>query len=46
MHAALFEWDLNPAEPRVICLPHDAERWKQAEIMLLHLMGLIGGLAF
>jgi hypothetical protein len=46
MHAALFEWDLNPAEPRVICLPHDAERWKHAEITLLHWMGLIGGLAF
>jgi hypothetical protein len=47
MHAKSFEWDLsNPMAPKVVCLPHDEQRWKRAEINLIALMALVGGLIF
>jgi hypothetical protein len=47
MHAAGFHWLLSdPNSPRVICLPHSQETWQRAEVNLLALMRLIGGLGF
>jgi hypothetical protein len=43
MHAARFEWKLGE-EPFVVCYPHDAGRWKSAEISLFRLMGYVGNL--
>ncbi len=47
MHARSFEWNLTtPDEPTVICHPRDSDRWRQAEIRLIVMMGLVGSLMF
>jgi len=46
-HAAYFEWDLSdPDDPTVICHPKEKDRWQQAEIKIVALMGLVGTLMF
>ena len=45
MHAALFRWDLSAQEhPKIICLPKDGDRWKEATIDVIPLMSFIGQL--
>ncbi|HWA69150.1 MAG TPA: hypothetical protein VG821_04870 [Rhizomicrobium sp.] len=45
IHAAVFQWELsNSHDPKVICLPHDGERWKSARLDIVPLMSVIGSL--
>lgn len=45
MHASFFKWDLSaPDDPKVVCLPHDGGRWKEARIDIIALMILMGAL--
>lgn len=47
IHAASFEWIFtDPESPVVICRPYDPGRWVSAEINLLAVMALVGGLMF
>ena len=45
IHAERFEWVLsNSDSPKIVCHSNDLTRWKQAEIDIFLLMGIIGGL--
>jgi hypothetical protein len=47
MHAAFFKWDLSaPHDPKVVCLPHEDGRWKEARIDIIALMTLMGVLMY
>jgi len=47
IHAAYFEWVfIDPENPKIICRPYDPGRWVSAEIDLLAVMALVGGLMF
>jgi len=46
MHAAHFEWRLGSGEPTIVCRSKDVSRWEYAEIRLIALMALVGGLMF
>lgn len=43
MHAASFQWQFGD-DPSVVCQPHEKERWRSAEVKLLPLTALMGGL--
>ena len=46
MHGTKFEWRLGGDSPTIIVYSNQPERWKCAEINVVTLMGLIGGLMF
>jgi hypothetical protein len=43
IHAASFEWKFD-ADPSVVCHPHDPSRWRSADIKIVALMAVVGGL--
>jgi hypothetical protein len=46
IHAERFEWALSdPKNPKIICHAKPTDRWQNAEIDLIKLMGFIGTLA-
>ena len=47
VHAAGFDWVLtNPERPIIVCHTRNSSRWKRAEIEVIALMELVGGLGF
>jgi hypothetical protein len=47
MHGSQFEWRLcDPTHPKISVHSNEPERWQRAEISILALMGLVGGLMF
>ena len=47
MHASSFKWDVSaPNDPKIICLPHDEGRWKEAHVDIIALMSLMAQLMY
>jgi hypothetical protein len=46
MHGTHYEWRLGDDNPKVIISSDQPDRWQSAEVSLLRLMGVIGGLGF
>jgi hypothetical protein len=44
MHGSHYEWRLGDDKPTVIISSDQPDRWQNAELSLVHLMGLIGNL--
>ena len=46
MHGTKYEWRLGGKDPTIIVHSGQPDRWKYAEIDIIALMALVGGLAF
>jgi hypothetical protein len=46
MHGTKYEWRLGGKDPTITVHSGQPERWKYAEINIIALMALVGGLAF
>jgi hypothetical protein len=45
-HGSKYEWILEGEDPKIIVHSDQPERWKHAEISVIALMALVGGLMF
>lgn len=46
MHGERFEWRLGTDEPVIVIHSNDPQRWHSAEVSIVNMMMLIGGLMF
>jgi hypothetical protein len=46
MHGTNFEWRLGGDDPKIVVHSNQPDRWQYAEISIVAVMGLIGGLMF
>jgi hypothetical protein len=46
IHGTKYEWQLGGDDPSIIVHSNQPERWQSAEIKMVALMGLVGGLMF
>jgi hypothetical protein len=46
MHGTRYEWRLEGDKPKIIVHSDQPDRWQYAEISIIALMSLVGGLAF
>jgi hypothetical protein len=46
MHSTKFDWRLGGDDPKIVVHSDDPHRWRCAEMNVIDLMALIGGLMF
>jgi hypothetical protein len=46
MHGTYYEWRLGTDDPKIVIVSDQPTRWQTAEISVISLMALIGGLMF